>query len=60
MGKIEKKITKLKARIAEMEEEMFTELKQKNSHSAEISIGMFQRRIEEMRKELSLLEKIVP
>lgn len=56
MGKIEKKIKKMKERIVLMEEEMATELRQKNSNTAEISLGMYQRRIEEMRKELSLLQ----
>ena len=57
MGKVEKKIAKLKERIAELEDDMFTNLKQKTSSTAEISLGDYQRKIEVARKELSLLEK---
>ena len=56
MGKVEKKIAKMKERIADMELDMLTNLKQKTSSTAEISIGEYQRRIETMKKELALLE----
>lgn len=56
MGKLEKKIDRLRERIAQLELEMYTELKQKTSNTAEISIGEYQRKIEMARKELSLLE----
>lgn len=60
MGKVEKKIKKLKERIADLEAEMYTELKQKTSNTAEISIGDYQRKIESARKELSVLDKTAP
>lgn len=57
MGKLEKKIAKMKERIALLEQDMYTNLKQKTSSTAEISIGDYQRRIEQAKKELSLLER---
>lgn len=57
MGKIEKKVAKLKERIASLEADMILNLKQKTSNTAEISIGDYQRKIEQAKKELSLLER---
>lgn len=57
MGKIDKKIAKLKERIVNLEADMFTNLKQKTSSTAEISIGDYQRAIELARKQLAELEK---
>jgi hypothetical protein len=57
MGKANKKIRKLKDRIASLEADMIINLKQKTSNTAEISLGDYQRKIEQARKELSLLEK---
>lgn len=57
MGKVEKKVAKLKERIAELEADMYTNLKQKTSNTAEISLSDYQRKIEQAKKELSLLER---
>ena len=56
MGKIEKKIAKLESRIRELENDMYTNLKQKTSNTAEISLSDYQRKIEHAKKELKELE----
>lgn len=56
MGKTEKKIARLKERIRATEADMILNLKQKTSSTAEISIGDYQRKLETMKKELSLLD----
>ncbi len=55
MSKIEKKRKKLQERIDFLEEEMYKNLKQKTSNTAEISISDYQRKIEELRKQLEKL-----
>ncbi len=57
MGKIDKKVRKLKERIEKMEVEMYNELKQKTSSTPEISIHKYQDRLATMHRELAELEK---
>jgi hypothetical protein len=52
MGKIEKKRKKLVARITELETEMRLALTKKDSGTSEISVGDYQRKISEARKQL--------
>lgn len=53
MGKVDKKKKKLQERIDILQEELTMALTKKSSTTAEINIGEFQRRIHELRKELS-------
>lgn len=55
MGKVEKKIVKIKARIKELENERNLNLKQKISSTSEISLSDYQRKIEKLYKELERL-----
>lgn len=55
MSKIDKKRKKLTERIEFLESEMFTNLKQKTSDTAEISISDYQIKIAELRKKLDAL-----
>jgi hypothetical protein len=55
MSKIEKKRKKLEERLKTLEDEMFTNLKQKTSNTAEISISDYQKKIQLLRKQLSEL-----
>lgn len=55
MGKIEKKRSKIAARIEQLEEEMSTNLRQKTSSTAEINISKYLSEIEKLRKELTNL-----
>lgn len=56
MSKIEKKRKRLTERIAFLEEEMRTNLRQKTSNTAEISLSEYQDKIQKLRKELSELK----
>lgn len=56
MSKIEKKRKKILERINELEEEMFKNLKQKVSDTAEISIFAFQSKLADLRKQLESLK----
>jgi len=55
MSKIEKKRKKLEERLKFLEEEMFLNLKQKTSNTAEISISDYQNKIQVLRKQLAEL-----
>lgn len=55
MGKIDKKRKKLLSRIEELENEMTMALTKKDSNTSEISVGDYQRKIAEARKQLSEL-----
>ena len=55
MGKIEKKRKKLQDRIKFLEDEMYLNLKQKTSSTAEISLSEYQRKIADVRKQLALI-----
>lgn len=55
MASVDKKRKKLEARIAELELNMFTNLKQKTSSTAEINISKFQNEINRLRIELKKL-----
>jgi hypothetical protein len=52
MSKIEKKRAKILARIEELEQEMYQNLKQKTSNTPEISIQAYRVRIEVLRNML--------
>ena len=52
MSKVEKKKQKLKERIEFLENEMRTELTKKTSNTKEISVPTYQRKIQDLRKEL--------
>lgn len=56
MANIERKIKKLKDRLKEVEDEMYLNLKQKTSNTAEISISDYQRKIFELKTKLNLLQ----
>jgi len=56
MGKIEKKRAKLLERIKFLEDEMYMNLKQKTSSTAEISLSDYQNKIKELRKQLENLK----
>jgi chaperonin cofactor prefoldin len=56
MSKIEKKRKKLQERIEFLEEEMYKNLKQKVSNTAEISIFAYQDKIADLRKQLEALK----
>lgn len=55
MGKIDKKKIKLTERITQLENEMRLALTKKTSDTKEISVQSYQRKIAELRKELSIL-----
>jgi hypothetical protein len=55
MGKIEKKKIRLQERIDHLQHELTVHLTKKSSNSKEIDIAGYQRRILEMRKQLSKL-----
>lgn len=56
MGKVDKKIAKLKERISTLEKELLDSLTKKDSNTAEINIASHQRKIQEARMELSKLK----
>ena len=56
MGKLEKKRKKLEARLEELESEMYQNLKQKTSNTAEISIADYQNKIAAVRQLLADLK----
>jgi hypothetical protein len=56
MGKIDKKRKKLISRIEQLENEMTMALTKKDSNSSEISVGDYQRKIAEAKKQLSGLQ----
>ena len=56
MGKIYKKRKRLQERIDFLEDEMKTNLKQKVSNTAEISVNDYLSKIQILRKELSELK----
>ena len=53
MGKVDKKRRKLQERIDILQEELTMALTKKSSSTAEVSVGEFQRRILELRKQLN-------
>ena len=55
MSKIDKKRKKIEERIKVLEDEMFTNLKQKTSNTSEISISQYQEKIATLRKQLQTL-----
>ena len=55
MGKVEKKKKKIQERIEILQEELTMALTKKTSSTAEISVGEFQRRIFELRKQLETM-----
>ena len=57
MANVKKKIAKVKDRINQLEEEMLHQLTKKNSHTPEISISEYQRRIMTAKQELIALTK---
>jgi len=57
MATKDKKIRKLKDRIEKMEADMYKELRQKTSSTAEISVHKYQARLAQMHLELRELEK---
>jgi len=56
MANIEKKRKKIEERIKELEEEMRTNLRQKTSNTAEISVGDYQRKLMTLRTQLDKLK----
>jgi hypothetical protein len=56
MGKVDKKIKKLQERIEFLQDELTMSLTKKTSSTAEISVGGHQRKIQELRVELSKLK----
>ena len=56
MAKIDKKKKRLQERIEFLENEMKTNLKQKTSNTAEISVGDYMSKIQALNKELSELK----
>ena len=56
MGKLDKKKLKLQERIDFLQNEMVSSLTKKTSDTKEISVGEYQRKILELKKELSLLK----
>jgi len=52
MSKLEKKKQKLKERIEFLENEMRTELTKKTSNTKEINVPTYQRKIQDLKKEL--------
>ena len=55
MANKEKKIRKIKERIADLEAEVYTNLKQKTSSTSEINIAKYQNEINRLRIELAKL-----
>ena len=55
MGKIDKKRRKLEDRIKTLQEELRLSLTKKDSATAEVSVGDYQRKIQEARKQLDNL-----
>lgn len=55
MANIQKKRKKLEDRIKFLEDEMFTNLKQKTSDTVEISLSEYQNKIAILRKQLEAL-----
>jgi len=55
-NKVDKKRKKLQERIQEMESELRMALTKKDSNTREINVPTYQRRIQEMRLELSKLK----
>ena len=53
MGKLDKKRNKLIERIQIMEDELRSSLTKKDSNTKEISVPTYQRKIQELRTELS-------
>lgn len=56
MSKIEKKRKKLEARLEQLETEMYQNLKQKTSNTAEISLSDYQNKIAAVRQLLANLK----
>lgn len=56
MGKLEKKRKKLEERLEQLENEMYQNLKQKTSSTAEISISDYQNKIAAVRQLLKDLK----
>ena len=55
MGKVEKKRKKLQDRIKHLEDEMYTNLKQKTSSTTEINLAKYQNEIVRLKNELNKL-----
>jgi len=55
MGKIDKKRKKLQERINSLQEEMRLSLTKKDSATAEISVGDYQRKIQQAQEQLDKL-----
>jgi hypothetical protein len=56
MSKVEKKRKKLEARLEQLENEMYQNLKQKTSNTAEISLSDYQNKIAAVRQLLKDLK----
>ncbi len=56
MGKLDKKKLKLQERITTLENEMVSSLTKKTSDTKEIDVPSYQRKISDLRKELSQLK----
>lgn len=56
MASLEKKKLKIKERIKELEDERNLQLRQKTSSTSEISLSDYQRKIEDLYKQLSKLQ----
>lgn len=56
MSKLDKKRQKLKERIAFLEQEMYTNLKQKTSNTSEISVSEYMSKIQNLREQLKNLK----
>ena len=56
MGKLEKKQSRLKERIAHLEEELRLALTRKTSNVKEIDVASHQRKIADLNKELAALK----
>jgi hypothetical protein len=55
MGKIDKKRKKLQERISSLQDEMRLSLTKKDSATAEISVGDYQRKIQQTQEQLNKL-----
>lgn len=55
MGKVDKKRKKLEERIATLQEELRLSLTKKDSATAEVSVGDYQRKIQQAREQLAKL-----
>ena len=56
MGKLEKKRAKLQERIDSLQEELTTSLTKKTSNVKAIDVGLYQRKIQDLKIELNKLK----